>query len=98
MHGSGRAIHPPSSRGNKYVLTVIDMVTGFMIAAAIPDKNAETVYKAYRDYLYCIFRGSSRILTDNRSEFKNKEMKSICDTLGVKQIFSPVYTPESNVR
>ena len=24
-------IHPPSSRGNKYVLTVIDMLTGFTI-------------------------------------------------------------------
>ena len=55
-------IHPPSSRGNKYVLTVIDMLTGFTVATAIPDKNAETVCKAYRDHVYCIFGGSSRIL------------------------------------
>ena len=31
-------IHPPSSRGNKYVLTVIDMLTGFTIAAPIKKK------------------------------------------------------------
>ena len=91
-------IHPPSSRGNKYVLTVIDKLTGFTIATAITDKNAETVCKAYRDYVYCIFGGSSRILTDNGTEFKNKEMKSICDTLGVKQVFSPAYTLQSNGR
>ena len=91
-------IHPPSSRGNKYVLTVIDMLTGFTIAVPIPDKNATTVCKAYRDNVYCVFGGSSRILTDNGTEFKNKEMKTICDELGVKQVFSPAYTPQSNGR
>ena len=91
-------IHPPSSRGNRYVLTVIDMLTGFTIAVAIPDKNATTVCKAYRDNVYCVFGGSSRILTDNGTEFKNKEMKAICEELRVKQVFSPAYTPQSNGR
>ena len=91
-------IHPPSSKGNKYVLTVIDMLIGFTVATVIPNKNAETVCKTYRDYVYCIFGGSSRILTDNGTEFKNREMKTICDTLGIKQIFSPAYTPQANGR
>ena len=91
-------IHPPSSRGNKYVLTVIDMLTGFTIAVPIKNKNAETICEAYRDNIYCVFGGSSRMLTDNGSEFKNKEMHEVCDTLGLKHIFSPVYTPQSNGR
>ena len=90
-------VHPPSSRGNKYVLTVIDMLTGFTIAVPIKNKNAETICDAYRNHVYCTFRGS-RILTDNGSELKNQEMKQVCETLGVKHIFSPVYTPESNER
>ena len=89
-------IHPPSSRGNKYVLTVIDMLAGFTIAVPIKNKNAETICDAYRDNIYCVFGGSSRMLTDNGSEFKNKEMHEVCDTLGLKHIFSPVYTPQSN--
>ena len=91
-------IHPPSSRGNKYVLTVIDMLTGFTVAVPIKNKNAETICDAYRDNVYCVFGGSSRMLTDNGSEFKNKEMQEVCDTLGLKHIFSPVYTPQSNGR
>ena len=91
-------IHPPSSRGNKYILTVIDMLTGFTIAVPIKNKNAETICDAYRDSIYCVFGGSSRMLTDNGSEFKNKEMHEVCDTLGLKHIFSPVYTPQSNGR
>ena len=89
-------IHPPSSRGNKYVLTVIDMLTRFTMAVPIKNKNAETICDAYRNHVYCTFGESSRILTDNGSEFKNQEMKQVCEILGVKHIFSPVYTPESN--
>ena len=89
-------IHPPSSRGNTYVLTVIDMLTGFTIAVPIKNKNAETICEAYWDNIYCVFSGSSRMLMDNGSEFKNKEMQEVCDTLGLKHIFSPVYTSQSN--
>ena len=74
------------------------MLTGFIMAVQIHNKNSEMICDAYRDHIYCIFGGSSRILTDNRSEFKNKEMQQVCETLGVKHIFSPVYTPESNGR
>ena len=80
------------------MLTVIDMMTGYTIAVAIPDKRAETVCKAYRDNVYCMFGGSSRILTDNGTEFKSKEMKQICEELDIKQVFSPVYTPQANGR
>ena len=89
-------ISPQTSKGNRYILTVIDMLTGYTIAVPIEDKRAVTVCKAYRDLVYCIFGGSSRILTDNGMEFKSKEMKQICEELDVKQVFSPVYTPQAN--
>ena len=78
------------------MLTVIDMLTGFTMAVPIKNKHAETICDAYRNHIYCTFGGSSRILMDNGSEFKNQEMRQVCETLGVKHIFSPVYTPESN--
>ena len=91
-------ISPQTSKGNRYMLTVIDMMTGYTIVVAIPDKRTETVCKAYRDNVYCTFGGSSRILTDNGTEFKRKEMKQICEDLDIKQVFSPVYTPQANGR
>ena len=83
---------------NRYILTVIDMLTGYMIAVPIPDKKSETVCGAYRDNVYCTFGGSSRILTDNGTEFKSQEMKAICEELNIKHVFSPVYTPQANGR
>ena len=74
------------------------MLTGFTIAVPIKNKNAETICEAYRDNIFCVFGGSSRMLMDNGSEFKNKEMHEVCDTLGLKHIFSPVYKAQSNGR
>ena len=50
-------IHLPSSKGNKYVLTVIDILTGFTIAVPIKNKNVETICDAYRNHVYCFFGG-----------------------------------------
>ena len=61
-------------------------------------RERETVCQAYRDHVYCTFGGSSRILTYNGTEFRSKEMKQICDELEIKQVFSPVYTPQANGR
>ena len=74
------------------------MLMGYTIVIPIPDKKSETVCGAYRDSVYCIFGGSSRIPTDNTTEFKSQEMKGICETLNIKHVFSPAYTPQANGR
>ena len=91
-------IFPVTSRGNRFILMCIDMLTGFMIAVPIKDKMANTVCDAYRAHIYCIFGGSARILTDNGTEFRNEQMDELCKQLNVKRVYSPVYTPEANGR
>ena len=54
-------IFPVTSRGNRFILTCIDMLTGFTIAVLIKDKAVKTVCDAYRAHIYCIFGGSARI-------------------------------------
>ena len=89
-------ISPVSTKGNRFRLIVVDMLTGYMMAVAIPNKSAETVAKAYIDHVYSIFGESSRMLTDNGSEFRNDMFDEVCDKLGIKRVYSPVYTPQSN--
>ena len=91
-------ISPVSSRGNCFILTCIDMLTGFTVAILIKDKSASTVCNAYRARIYCTFGGSARILMDNGTEFKNEEMDELCRQLDIKRVYSPVYTPEANGR
>ena len=84
-------ISPVSSKGNRFCLTVVNMLTGYMMAVAIPNKSVETVVKAYMDHVYSIFGGSSCMLTDNGSEFRNDVFDEVCDKLGIKRVYSPVY-------
>ena len=89
-------ISPVTSRGNRFILTVVDMLTGYTMAVPIPDKSAESICKAYVNNVYSIIGGSTRMLTDNGTEFRNKTMDEVCSKLGIKRIYSPVYTPQSN--
>ena len=91
--------HPPSSKGNRYALTVICMHTGFVFCIPLKTKSAEDVVRAYIDKVYSQFGGSEKVLTDNRTEFKNKLINEVCKQLGVKhKIYSPPYRPQSNGR
>ena len=91
-------ITPVTSRGNCFILTCIDMLTGFTVAIPIKDKAADTVCDTYRAHIYCTFGGSTRMLIDNGTEFKNEQMDKLCAQLNIKRIYSPVYTPKANGR
>ena len=91
--------HPPSSKGNRYALTVICMFTGYTFCVPLPDKKAETVLKADMNHVYCKHGGSLKILSDNGTEFKNKLMEEVSKELGVEyRVYSPPYRPQSNGR
>ena len=91
--------HPPSSKGNRYALTVICMHMGFAFCIPLKTKSAEDVVWAYIDRVYSQFGGSEKVLTDNGTEFKNKLINEVCEQLGVKhKIYSPPYRPQSNGR
>ena len=68
--------HPPSTKGNRYALTVTCMFIGYTFCIPAPNKMAKTVLKAYIDNVYCQFGGSLKILSDNGSEFKNTHGRS----------------------
>ena len=91
--------HPPSSHGNRYALTGVCMLTGFTWSISIKLKKASDVARAYMQHVYSILGGSTKILTNNGTEFKNEVFKEMLQTLGTeKLIHSPPYRPQSNGR
>ena len=91
--------HPPSSQGNHYVLTGVCMLTGFTWCIPIKLKKATDVARAYMQHVYSILGGSTKILTDNGTEFKNEVFRDVLQRLGTeKLIHSPPYRPQSNGR
>ena len=67
----------PSSKGNKYALTVICMLTGYTFCIPIPSKRAPDVITAYIEGVYSKFGGSKKIFSDNGSEFKNQLFEKV---------------------
>ena len=89
----------PSSKGNKYALTVICMLTGYTFCIPIPSKKASDVITAYIDNVYSKFGGSKKILSDNGTEFKNQLFEKIAKELGVEfKCYTAPYHPQSNGR
>ena len=67
----------PSTKGNRYALTVICMFTAYTFCIPIPNKKTETVLKVYMDHVHCKYGGSLKILSDNGTEFKNEHMEEV---------------------
>ena len=91
--------YPPSSQGNRYALTVICMLTGWVWCVPIPDKTANAVLKAYLKHVHHVFGPSRKVLSDNGTEFKNDLFDRVAKELGVEhKVYSPPYHPQSNGR
>ena len=91
--------HLPSSQGNRYALTRVCMLTGFTWCIPIKSKKATDVARVYMQHVYTILGGSTKILTDNGTEFKNEVFREVLQKLGMeKLIHSPPYRPQSNGR
>ena len=90
--------HPASSKGNRFALTAVCMLTGFTFCIPLKSKCAEDVIKAYIDHICCIFGPSRKILTDNGTEFKNKLWTEVFEKLRTEQKFTPIYSPQCNGR
>ena len=90
--------HPASSKGNRYALTAVCMLTGFTFCIPLKSKRAEDVIRAYIDHICCTFGLSRKILTENGTEFKNKLWTEVFEKLKIEQKFTPIYSPQCNGR
>ena len=90
--------HPASSKGNRYTLTAIWMLTGFTFCIPLKSKHTEDIINTYINHICCSFGPSKKILTDNGTEFKNKLWTEVFDKLRTEQKFTPIYSPQCNSR
>ena len=65
--------HPPSSKGNRYALTAICMLTNFVFCIPLKNKSASEIITAWRNHIAFPFGVSRKMLTDNGTEFKNSQ-------------------------
>ena len=85
-----------TNMGNKHILTIIDLLTGWPEEILIPDKSADTITKAFIRHYLPRHLCPQFILSDNGTEFKNQIFDKVTKDLGIERIFSAPYHPQSN--
>ncbi|XP_057193905.1 plac8 onzin related protein 1 isoform X3 [Triplophysa rosa] len=86
---------PETARTNKYVLTMTDLYTKWVIAEPMQSKTAAEVSAIITTKLYS-FGIVRKIITDQGKEFVNKLNDSIFSALKIKHAVSSAYHPQTN--
>ena len=85
-----------TSRGNRYVLVMVDCFTRWTEAFPLPDKTAQSVADAFFDQVVCRFGMPSVIHSDQGREFENKIMQELFLLGGAHKTRTTPYHPESD--
>ena len=88
--------YPTSHTGNRYVITLMCMLTGYIECAVSPDKSALSVAKFLVEEFIPRHSTPSYLLTDNGTEFVNSIMSYVTTELKIHHIKTSSYRPNSN--
>ena len=85
-----------SEIGSKYILTVIDVLTRFLIAVPIINKTAAVVANAFFTYVVCAHGVPNVVVTDQGTEFINEIFRGVAQKLGLKHLKTTPFNPSAN--
>jgi len=90
--------HPATSRGNQYILTMVDCFSRFLVAVPVRNKYATTIAKALNRNLFSKWGLCREILSDQGKEFDNKLLQTLCEQFGIRKLRTSGYRPSVNGR
>ena len=84
------------SEGNRFILSVIDHLTRFVILIAIKNKEATTVVRNLVDRVFSVFGPPETLHSDQGTEFENQLVKELQSVFGYKKTRTAAYRPQGN--
>jgi transposase InsO family protein len=85
-----------SESGNRYILTIQDDLSTFLIAVPMRGQTAEEVCKAFVGNVILVYGLPQVVLSDYGANFLNDIFMGICKLLVIKKIKTTPFRPESN--
>ncbi|CAF3616491.1 unnamed protein product, partial [Rotaria socialis] len=89
-------IVPSSREGHKYIISITDILSKYVITKAVRDCTALTASKVVIHDVILKYGTPCAILTDRGTHFTAAIMAEIFKQLGVKHIFATSYHPSTN--
>nr|GEW09151.1 reverse transcriptase domain-containing protein [Tanacetum cinerariifolium] len=84
-----------SSRGNRYILVVVDYLSKWVEAKALPTNDAHVVVK-FLKYLVACFGTPRAIISDRGTHFCNDKFAKVISKYGVTHRLSTAYHPQTS--
>ncbi|KAM6578296.1 hypothetical protein CsatB_030133 [Cannabis sativa] len=87
---------PKGKGGVKYAVVTVDYFTKWAEAKALATITATKLHEFVYTSIICRFGIPYKLISDNGRQFDCKEMRQLCDDLGIKKAFSAVAYPQRN--
>lgn len=85
-----------SKKGNVWILTILDLLTKWLITVPVKRATAEETAKALVDHLICPYGPPSAILTDQGSVFQGRMLEGFARMFKIRKYRSSAFHPQSN--
>ena len=89
-------ITPTSQKGNKYIISLTDVLSKFVITKAVRDCTAATEVDFLTNDVILKYGTTTCILTDNGTHFTAQLVNNLLQQLGATHLYSTVYHPQTN--
>ncbi|CAF3847361.1 unnamed protein product [Rotaria sp. Silwood1] len=89
-------ITPTSQRGNKYIISLTDVLSKFVVTKAVRDNTAQTAVRFLKEDIISKFGTPRCILTDNGTHFTSTLMNELIKQIGTTHLYSTPYHPQTN--
>jgi len=87
---------PRTSRGYRYLLTLIDQFSKYAEAVPLVGQTAEEVARAFVENLVLRHGVPAQVVTDQGRNFTSNLFREVCRLLGTKKVQTTAYHPQSN--
>ena len=87
---------PLSSKGNRYILVIVDYFTRWVEAFALPDQKAETVAHPLVHDFVCRFGTPLELHSDQGRNFESHLFQEVCRLFQIAKTRTTPYHPSSN--
>ncbi|KAK3107412.1 hypothetical protein FSP39_013983 [Pinctada imbricata] len=88
--------YPTTLSGSKYIVSFIDIYSGWPEAFAVPDKSAERIVHLILEEIFPRFGCPLEIISDNGTENVNRKVQGTLDEMNIHHIKTSYYSPQAN--
>ena len=88
--------HPVCTKGNRYIVTLVDHFTKWVEVWPVKNQEAATVAQVLVNRDFCTHGAPLQILTDQGTNFESDHFKEICRRWSIDKVRTSAYKPSTN--